>query len=379
MGAPFRYGAFVPKRVGARMAIIFLTFLAGFGHASVTYSQNRKALVIGNERYESVASVPKAEADARGVAESLELHGFHPVTLLIDLKQPAMSRAIEEFISSIGTNDLAVFYFAGNGVAINAQNFLLPVDVPAARAKEESRVLEVTIALNSVIARIQGRGAKLVSFIDASRDNPFDLPGVRPLDIGTGLARMSQLPAMTSALFAASPGEKAYSRVDSKDTTPYSIFGRAVLAQLSETDVSMGEFAANVQSRVRELAQHYALRQTPIFYSNGIGDSVYLSGRLPSPRVYLDNVKLRSKPDGSKRFRLSEIAAMENELPGKDECATLGQQFGDQLRREGGESARFWVSIRRGDIGYCQRVDNRWYVEYFDRDIQDALVLEFKK
>ena len=32
-----------------------------------------------------------------------------------------------------------------------------------------------------------------------------------------------------------------------------------------------------------------------------------------------------------------------------------------------------------GDLGYCHRFQSQWVVEYFDRDIQDALILNLRK
>jgi hypothetical protein len=91
-----------------------------------------------------------------------------------------------------------------------------------------------------------------------------------------------------------------------------------------------------------------------------------------------DTLKVRKRSDGSTRFRLSEIVNIERELPPKEHCERLGQRFRDQLRREGGENVRFWVRMRQGTIGYCQHIQNRWYVEDFDRYNQDALVLDFE-
>jgi hypothetical protein len=347
------------------------------GCASMAYAQKRTALVIGNEQYESISSAPKAELDSRAVAEALSTIGLHPVIQHSNLKRVEMSRAIEYFASSIEPNDGVVFYFSGNGVAINSQNFLLPVDVPAARAGEESGVVETGISLGTIIAKFQGRGANVLSIIDASRDNPFDRPNVQPPDSGTGLARVSDVPALSFLLLSASPKESARYRTDKQDANPNSVFGRELLAFLSEPDISISELAINVQSKVRELAQQHGFHQVPIFYDGGIGRTFYLSGR--SIPKYPDSLRVRSKPDGSKRFKLSEVADLEGQLPTKEDCAKLGQRFDEELRREGGDSVRFWVRMGRGDIGYCQHAQNRWFVEYYDRNFQDALVIDFTR
>jgi hypothetical protein len=100
--------------------------------------------------------------------------------------------------------------------------------------------------------------------------------------------------------------------------------------------------------------------------------------QIAEPLKHKDTLKIRTRFDGGTRFRLSEIGNFERELPPKEDCERLGQRFKDQLRQEGGENVRFWVRMREGSIGYCQYAQSRWYVEYFDRHIQDALVLDLR-
>lgn len=362
-----------PAAVNWRVALLISWGLI-LSAESPAYAEKRLALVIGNERYENISYVPKAEADVKVVAEKLTSLGFARVLVKVNANHATMSTIMEYFVSLIEPEDLALVYFVGNAIPIKAKNYLLPIDAPAARATQEARVAESAFPVESMVARLRDRGARVVFFIDASRDNPFDRPGVRPLELGTGLARFSQPPAMTGVLVSASPNERARLKTDGGDASPYSVFGRVLASQLG--DLTIGELAANVQRQMREIGQRHNFRQTPVFYSNGLG-VLYLSGR--SSVRSGEGIQFKSKPDGSKRFTLSEIRTLEDELPAKEDCSTLGRKFGVQLHNEGGESVRFWVRMRRGDIGYCKRVRNDWLVESWDRDVQDAMVLEIGK
>lgn len=365
----------VALHAGFRLCAMIMSLGLVLG-ASTAFAQSRKALVIGNEAYENIQTAAKARADARAVAAALGALELQPVIQHFDLDRAAMARAIEVFTGSIGTNDLVVFYFVGNGVAINSRNLLLPVDAPAARAGEESSVVEAAFPLGDIIATLQRRGARVMAIIDAARDNPFDRPGIRPLEVGRGLAAMPLPPALTYTLFSAAPNEEARTRIDARDASPTSVFARALIPLLADKDLSIADLGANVQRRVAMLTQARGLRQVPTVYERGLGAD-YLSGR--SAPQYPDTVRAKVRSDGSKRFKFAEAVGIENELPRKEECEIIGRRFNDQLRVEGGENVRFWVRISPGDIGYCQRMQGQWYVEVFDRSMQDGFVLDLKQ
>jgi hypothetical protein len=358
-----------------RGSLIFFLLVACAGYATDCHAQKRMALVIGNERYESISSVPRAKKDARDVAAALGALGFLPVTVHFDLPRSATTTALEVFASQIGPDDTVVFYFSGNGVALNSQNLVLAVDAPAARAREESRIADAGLSVADILATFQRQGAKVLAIIDASRSNPFDRPGGRPLELPTGLIRMDGIPPAAYVIFSAGPGEKSRIRTDPKDLSSNSIFARVLLSRIAEANLSIGALALALQSGVRELSATSNAKQTPVLFDNGIG-GLYLSGKKIVK--YPDKLRLKVKPDGGKRYKLSEIVPMEDELPGKEECEALGQKYADQLRREVGDSVRFWIRIKRADIGYCRLSQNQWYVDYFDRNIQDALVLDLK-
>jgi hypothetical protein len=349
-------------------------FAACTGYATNCQAERRIALVIGIERYENIAVVPKATEDARAVAAELTAVGFRS-TVLSDAKRSAADAAFKALASQIEVDDVLVLYFVGNGVVVNSKNFLLFVDVPAARIGEEARILEAGLPLDDVVATLQKRGARVFAIIDASRPNPFDRPGIQAPELATGLVRAAGLP-MTYTMFSASPGEKASTRTSPKDISPNSVFARVLLSKLGDANLSIAEFATAVQLGVRDLSSASNLKQVPLLQDNGIGSTRFSAGKVIAK--FPDKLKLRAKPDGGNRYSLAEIADIEDELPAQEDCEKLGNKFGDQLRREVGNSVRFWVRMKRADIGYCQLAQNRWFVEYFDRNIQDGLVLDLR-
>jgi len=79
----------------------------------------RVALVIGNDRYESLPSLQKAVNDARAMGDTLTRLGFE-VLRLENAPRRTMNQKLVEFTGKIGRGDTAFFFFAGHGIEIRA-------------------------------------------------------------------------------------------------------------------------------------------------------------------------------------------------------------------------------------------------------------------
>jgi len=98
-------------------------------------AQVRLALVIGNSGYLK-APLANPRNDARGIARSLTQSGFS-IRTLIDADQQAMRAAIMAFGRELrGADSVGLFYYAGDGVQVDGQNYLIPVGADTAHAGE---------------------------------------------------------------------------------------------------------------------------------------------------------------------------------------------------------------------------------------------------
>jgi uncharacterized caspase-like protein len=136
--------------------------------------QRRIALVIGNATYEG-APLRTPISDATDMATTLEQLGF-VVSLLHNAPQQALEEAVEVFGQQLRTSDIGLFYFAGRGVQVHSEQYLIPVGAQIKRTQDVQqkalplqRLLEVVKAASPVPA---------VLILAASRDNPF-LPSMR--------------------------------------------------------------------------------------------------------------------------------------------------------------------------------------------------------
>lgn len=230
----------------------------------------RVALVIGNDRYEQLPALQKAGNDARAIGETLQRLGFE-VIRLENAPRRVMNQKLVEFTGKIGRGDTAFFFYAGHGVEVKGINYLLPVDTPEARDGEEGLITGEGIAADSIIERMQERGAKVsLLVLDACRDNPFKKPGTRGVGTTRGLGQMTA-PEGVFVLYSAGLGQTALDRLSDKDPHPNSVFTRTFVSLLGKPGVSLQQVAKDTQLEVRRLAATVNHPQMPAYYDQILG------------------------------------------------------------------------------------------------------------
>ena len=136
---------------------------------------HRVALVIGNSAYRNVSALANPQKDAEAVAATLRNIGFETVTLASDATREKLLDALRNFTNLAEKADWAVVYYAGHGIEVNGQNFLIPID---AKLETDRDIQFEAVRLDQVLASLEGaRKLKLV-LLDACRDNPF-MPQMR--------------------------------------------------------------------------------------------------------------------------------------------------------------------------------------------------------
>jgi uncharacterized caspase-like protein len=168
-------------------------------------AETRIALVIGNSNYASVSALPNPANDAKAMTRFLTSAGFQ-VLQAPDLKQSDMRRTIGNFASLVaekGPDTVALVFYAGHGVQVDGENYLVPVDANIQREADvplqAMRLADLMNALSSVPSK-----TKLV-ILDACRNNPFS-------DInkttGRGLA-IVDAPSGSLVSYSTAPGTEA--------------------------------------------------------------------------------------------------------------------------------------------------------------------------
>src|SRR5437588_2442761 len=97
---------------------------------AVQGAEQRVALVIGNSNYQSAPPLLNPDNDAQSMAQFLNSAGFEVVEAT-DLTQSDMIKVVQDFSSRVaarGPNTVAMIYYAGHGVQLAGENYLVPVD-----------------------------------------------------------------------------------------------------------------------------------------------------------------------------------------------------------------------------------------------------------
>ena len=188
--------------------------------------ERKMALVIGNAAY-AEAPLQNPVHDARAVAGVLrEQLGFgeEHVELLENVaSHEELTLAVEEFGQRLRETDVAFFYYAGHGMAVNRENYLLPTEFGRDGPVEEERVRFRALGEQAVRAALQPAQLRMI-VLDACRNNPWTGKSAVQGLVPAGSVGEGELVA-----FAASPRQ-----VVTDDGAGLGLYARQLVAALQE-------------------------------------------------------------------------------------------------------------------------------------------------
>ncbi len=242
--------------------------------AESALADKRVAFVVGNGAYKNVAQLPNPPMDAKAMASTLRNVGFEVVEGT-DLTRDKMTEKLLDFGKRAQGADIAVFFYAGHGIAISGTNYLLPVD---ADIKSEMDVkLGAAINVDLTLDQTMGDAKVKLVFLDACRDNPFAAKikqtATRSVSVGQGLAEMKS-GEDTLIAFATGPGQTALDGTDGQ----HSPFTRALIKHITEPGIEIQQAMTEVRAEVQDETNK---GQLPWGHTNLTG-SVYLNPAAPT-------------------------------------------------------------------------------------------------
>ncbi len=224
------------ERVGVwRLAALMLLLTVATAAA-----EPRLALVIGNGAYQE-APLKNPVNDARDMAAKLRELGFQVIERF-DANRQTLRQALREFEQGLRQQrGVGLFYYAGHGVQLKGQNYLIPVGVDI---RQEFEVPDEALDADAVLRAMEAAGNQLnIVILDACRNNPF-VRGVG--GGGRGLARMDG-PVGTFIAYATAPG--AISQDGNGRNSPYT---RGLLAAMSAPGLSLEQVFKQVLVAVEQ-------------------------------------------------------------------------------------------------------------------------------
>lgn len=226
--------------------------------------EQRVALVIGNSNYQNAPQLPNPDDDAQSMAKLLNSAGFE-VIAATDLTQNDMIKVVQDFSAKVaarGPNTVAMVYYAGHGVQLAGENYLVPVDAkistPTDLVSNSLRLVDLMATLEAIPSRMR------IVILDACRNNPF--PTIN--DAGRGLA-IVDAPNGSIVGYSTAPGAEALDGHDGH--SPYT---RAFLQVAREPNLPIEQLFKRVRLEVNHTTDG---QQTP-WESSSLTSDFYFFG-----------------------------------------------------------------------------------------------------
>src|SRR5215470_11556580 len=255
----------MPKRHLPSALMLLLLVAALIGLSVRAHAQTRVALVIGNSAYQKVVNLTNPVHDAQDVSEALKRLGF-AVNTVTDADFDGFRRALRDFGRMATNADMAVFYYAGHGVEIEGNNWLLPTD---AELKSDLDARTEAIGLQSAMEAVSAAKTLGLVILDACRNNPFS--NMRRAVVTRSVQMLGLAPVQPSdnvlVAYAARDGTVA-----GDGTGHNSPYAAALLKHIETPGLEVDFLFRNVRDDVMAATKN---EQQPFVYGSLSSDQIY--------------------------------------------------------------------------------------------------------
>lgn len=220
---------------GACLAVLVLTARP----AGAQEEGKRIALIIGNNNY-SMSPLRNAINDARLMDKALRAAGFKTI-VREDAAYTQMEEVAADFASQLGPDDTALFFYAGHGLQIESENFLVPIDFEAANSVIQAKFK--CFRLGQLFEELKKRAKRSIIVLDACRSNPV----AESHSLQAGLAQPQVAGTEMFIAFSTSPGQVAADNPAGRD----SWFSEALADLIEQPGLTLDDVFTRTKSRVK--------------------------------------------------------------------------------------------------------------------------------
>lgn len=253
-------------------------------------SSRRVALVIGNASYQRIPRLANPRHDAQDVCATLKSLQFEVVCLYDVATRRDIREAVRVFASKLDPRSAAFFFYAGHGVQVNGENYLLPTNVDA---RSIADIEEDGLSLSYVLRSLEEvRSSPNIVILDACRENPF--PKLAGAGVSRGLAR-TEPPVGTMLVYATAPNGVALD-----GTGRNGLFTKYFLNHAADSGKKIDEVFQLVAKAVEDEARTQRIEQVPYRSSSYSGAFCLASCENPEIAAELEQIKLQ-RAEASKR------------------------------------------------------------------------------
>ena len=276
----------------------------------------RTALVIGNAKYRNLTALKNPVNDSRAICEKLRGLRFD-VECAENLPDPkSMRRVVAGFVKRLQPNDTALFYYAGHGIEVGGENYLIPTE---AEVGSESYVPDETFRLSFLFDELRASKVRLsILILDACRENPF-VQSRSASGAGGGLA-LPNAPAGSIVIYPTAPGRVAYD-----GSGRNGLFTAHLLKYLDSPGLNIEEMFKRVIDGVRTESAPFGTPQVPWINFSFTGEFCFVGcGTRVSTAQYQALVREKEQMQQLTDQQRSAIAAMRSDFEAREkEVATL--------------------------------------------------------
>ena len=228
--------------------------------------QSKLALVIGNSNY-NAGFLSNPVNDAHLMASTLDSLDFDVILDTNLSTKSDFQSLIREFGRRRPLYDIAFIYYAGHGIQIGNENYLLPTKE---EFQSEFDVEDYGVSVQSILRYLNNATDKVnILILDACRNNPFESKWVKTRSLnGNGLAEM---PPPNGSLIAFST-DAGYTAADGNEEN--SIYTSSLASNLLKPNVEITQVFKNVRTEVLLKTMN---QQSPVENSKLTGGELYLN------------------------------------------------------------------------------------------------------
>jgi hypothetical protein len=227
---------------------MLLSAMATLTASAWANTESRLALLIGNASYKS-SPLANPVNDVRLMEGALKEAGF-TVIKAENASIRDMRRLVRDFGDKLkASGGVGLFYFAGHGVQVRGENFLVSTD---SDIRNEDEVADDALNANVILEKMQTAGNRMnLVILDACRNNPF---AVKSRSAPSGLATMSA-PSGSLVAYSTAPGSVA-----SDGSGRNGLYTEFLAKVIRQPGLPVEEVFKQVRSSVRKASNN---QQTP--------------------------------------------------------------------------------------------------------------------
>ncbi|MAP99457.1 MAG: hypothetical protein CMC51_01375, partial [Flavobacteriaceae bacterium] len=347
-----------------KLLIIFFLF---FSIDFFSQDEKRLALVIGNANYDD-GELKNPENDALLIQSTLLELNFEVILAINTESQRDLIEKIQEYGREIDNYDVGFVYYAGHGVQVNGENYLLPT-------KEKFNCIDDVkyygVPVSDMMKHFTSASNKAnVIILDACRDNPFEKPCNEELSRSfgdkspKGLAEIAP-PAGSIIAFSTSPGDTA-----SDGAGLNSLYCLTLVENMKKENVRLVDVFRNVRTTIRNESGE---RQIPMEYDQLEGQFYFT---VSNYKDEFKNIEKILDEEGDYFEALEIVTYILNNRPNDKEALIKTAKIYDKLE-EYDKSIEFWNAAL--ELGEDSEIYSFRGSSYYRLDDNEKALADFNK